>query len=103
MSVLQYQIILCRTSDQLLTLDDLALHADMHPAFVERLVELGLVTPVTQQDGQLFDPSAISRLRTITRLRQSLGVNLAGISIILDLLDKLSALQRENEALQSRR
>lgn len=33
-------------------------------------------------------------LRVIERLRHGLGVNLAGIAVILDLLDRLTALQR---------
>ena len=98
----QYQIVLCRTSDLRLTLDDLALHAGLHPALVERLVEFGLITPIRQEGPELFDLSAASRLRTIARLRRTLGVNLAGISVILDLVDKLCALQRENKDLRNR-
>jgi DNA-binding transcriptional MerR regulator len=102
MTVQQYQIVLCQTSDQRLTLDDLALHAGMHPALVERLVEFGLITPIRQDGTELFDLSAASRLRTIARLRGTLGINLSGISVILDLVDKLCALQRENKNLRNR-
>jgi DNA-binding transcriptional MerR regulator len=102
MTVRQYQIVLWRTGDNGLTLDELAVHAGMHPAFVERLLEFGLVRPISQNGTQLFDPSAVSRLQTIARLRESLGVNLAGISVILDLVDKLCALQRENKNLRNR-
>jgi DNA-binding transcriptional MerR regulator len=102
MTIQQYQIILCATDDQHLTLDDLALHAGMHPALIEQLVDFGLVTPIRRQGAMLFDPSTVSRLRTIARLRQSLGINLAGISVILDLIDKLCALQRENQTLRKR-
>ena len=38
----------------------------------------------------------------IGRLRESLGINLAGIAVILDLRDRYCALQRENETLRSR-
>jgi DNA-binding transcriptional MerR regulator len=102
MTVAQYQIVLRRTGDQGLTLDDLALHAGMHPVLVERLVELGLITPISQEGTHLFDPSGVSRLRTIARLRGNLGVNMAGASVILDLVDKLCALQRENNDLRKR-
>jgi MerR family transcriptional regulator/heat shock protein HspR len=102
MTVSQYQIVLYSADNQRLTLDDLASHAGMHPALVERLVEFGLVTPLKQEGPTLFDPSAVSRLRTTARLRQNLGINLAGISVILDLVDKICALQRENQYLRSR-
>jgi DNA-binding transcriptional MerR regulator len=102
MTLGQYEIVFCAADNQRLTLDDLASHAGMHPAFVERLAEFGLVTPIRQQGALLFDPSMVSRLRTIARLRQSLGINLAGTSVILDLVDKVCALQRENENLRNR-
>jgi MerR family transcriptional regulator/heat shock protein HspR len=102
MTVQQYQIVFRGTDDQRLTLEDLALHAAMHPAMVERLIEFGLVTPMPQEGANLFDPSVVSRLRTIGRLRRILGINLAGISVILDLVDKIRALQRENENLRNR-
>ena len=102
MIVQQYEIVICGTDDQVLTLEDLALHAALHPAMVQRLVDFGLVTPTRQEGANLFDPSAVSRLRTIGRLRRTLGINLAGISVVLDLVDKLRALQRENESLRNR-
>lgn len=99
----KYEIVLQRGESQaLLTLNDLALHAGMHPASVEHLVEFGLIVPIKREGPKLFDASAVSRLRTIGRLRAHLGVNLAGISVILDLVDKLCALQRENRTLRHR-
>jgi DNA-binding transcriptional MerR regulator len=97
----KYEIVLQQGSQEL-TLNELALHAGMHPAFVERLVEFGLLAPIEREGAKSFDPSAVSRLRTIGRLRDHLGVNLAGISVILDLVDKLCALQRENQILRCR-
>ncbi|PYI97645.1 MAG: hypothetical protein DME98_07565 [Verrucomicrobia bacterium] len=103
MTVRRYELVLCRNERQQLTLDVLASRAGMHPALVERFVEFGLIEPVQRQGARpLFDPSAVPRLRMIGRLRESLGINLAGIAVILDLLDRLSALQRENETLRSR-
>jgi len=104
MSVQRYEIVLCRREAQPLTLETLAARAGMHPALVERFVEFGLIEPVERQGAQsLFDDSAIARLRMIGRLRESLGINLAGIGVILNLLDRLCALQRENESQQIRR
>lgn len=103
MTVRRYDIVLLRNEGQRLTLDSLALRAGMHPALVERFVECGLIEPVEWEGGTLlFDISTIKRLRTIRRLRESLGINLAGIAVTLDLLDKLCALQRENESLRSK-
>ena len=98
----EYQLVLYSTDDQWLTLDDLARHADVHPALIEQFVEFGLLTPVRLRGESFFDASALSRLRTVARLRHGLGINLAGISVILDLVDKLCALQRENQKMRNR-
>jgi chaperone modulatory protein CbpM len=97
----RYDVVLCRREAQQLTLDTLAAHAGMHPALVERFVECGLITPVQWQgDALLFDASAAPRLCMIGRLRDALGINLAGVAVILDLLDRLCAQQRANETLR---
>jgi DNA-binding transcriptional MerR regulator len=103
MSVRRYDIVLVRNESGRLTLDALASRAGMHPALVERFVECGLIEPIEWEGGKLlFDISTITRLRTIRRLRESLGINLPGLAVTLDLLDRLRALQRENELLRSR-
>ncbi|MCI0628106.1 MAG: chaperone modulator CbpM [Acidobacteria bacterium] len=103
MTVRHYDIVLLRSEPQKLTLDSLASRAGMHPTLVERFVEMGLIEPIEWEGARLFfDSSAIARLRMIKRLRESLGVNLAGIGVILDLLDRLCAVQLENEALRGR-
>jgi MerR family transcriptional regulator/heat shock protein HspR len=85
------------------TAEELAARAGVHPGFVARLVEFGLLEPVRRQGDTLrFDAAAVLRIRTIGRLRESLGINLAGISVILDLLDRIGALQRDIESLRGR-
>jgi DNA-binding transcriptional MerR regulator len=99
----RYEIVLCRREPPPLTLDALAAHASMHPALVEQFVQFGLIEPLEREGAKLlFDVSAVPRLRTIGRLRETLGINLAGVAVVLDLLDKFCALQRENETLRSR-
>ena len=103
MALQRYDIVLRRREPQELTLDMLAARAGMHPALVQQFVEFGLIEPVEWQGARLlFDASAVPRLRMIGRLRESLGINLAGVAVILDLRDRFCALQRENETLRSR-
>jgi DNA-binding transcriptional MerR regulator len=81
-----------------LTLESLAACAGVHPALITHFVEYGLLEPITRTDTQwLFDTACIARLRTIERLRRDLGANLPGIAVILNLLDRLTSLQREVE------
>jgi DNA-binding transcriptional MerR regulator len=103
MAVGRYDMVLCRREPQQLTLDALAAHAGMHPALVKQFVEFGLIEPIGWEGAtSVFDTSAVARLRMVGRLRESLGINLAGVAVVLDLLDRFCALQRENETLRSR-
>jgi DNA-binding transcriptional MerR regulator len=86
-----------------MTLEALAMRARIHPAQVLQLVDFGLVEAVRQQDAVLFfDPAIVPRLGMICRLRRDLGINLEGVAVVLDLLQKLRALERENELLRCR-
>lgn len=104
MAARRYEIILSsRRRPQELSLEALAASAGIHPALVERFVQCGLLEPVAHEGAAaFFDVSAVPRLRVIGRLRQDLGINIAGVAVMLDLLDRFSALQRENERLRSR-
>ena len=94
-------IVVFRSRD-FLTLDALARRANMHPDVIERYVELGLIHPCKGEDGLVFEPSTVVRLGTVNRLRQTLGINLAGIAVVLDLIDQICALQDENHRLRRR-
>jgi len=104
MSEPRYQMTLHSLEREQVTLDTLAASANVHPSTVECFVEFGLLEPVEMTGTQiLFNADCIARLRAIVRLRRDLGANLAGIAVILDLRDRLTALQRENAWLRSRR
>nr|WP_258539247.1 chaperone modulator CbpM [Dissulfurirhabdus thermomarina] len=61
----------------------------LSPGFVRCCIREGLVE-VRRVGGRcLLDEAALRRLHRIRRLRKDLGVNLAGIDIILRLLDRL--------------
>jgi len=69
---------------------------DLHPQTLRHYEELGLVMPQRSQGNiRLYSPRDIERLRKITRLTQELGVNLAGVEIILRLNQQLKALRAE--------
>jgi DNA-binding transcriptional MerR regulator len=96
-------IVLSRRDPQLLTLEELAHAVRLHPDLVESFVDFGLLEPVGW-DGRrrLFDMEAVLRVRAIERLRRDLGVNLAGIAVILDLTERLRTLRQEVEWWRSR-
>ncbi|SRR5712692_10566295 len=100
----RYQIVPRRSEREQVTLDALAASAGLHPALVKCFIDFGLIEPDERVGTQmLFNVACIARLRTIVRLCRDIGANLPGIAVILDMLDRLAALQRENAWLRSQR
>jgi MerR family transcriptional regulator/heat shock protein HspR len=63
-------------------------------ARVRYMVRQGLIRPPRVEGGRpMFGDGELARLRKIRRLTTDLGVNLAGVEIILRLTDELSALR----------
>jgi chaperone modulatory protein CbpM len=75
-------------------LDTFASRSGLHPDTVRRFVALGLLPCQRTSRGQLrFDVSALRVVARIQRLRIGLGLNYAAIGLVLDLLDRLEALE----------
>jgi hypothetical protein len=79
-----------------LDLDSFARATRMHPELVRRLVVLGLLEPERDRAGRLwFPPSQLVLAARIQRLRSGFALNYAGIGLVVDLLDRVSELERE--------
>jgi len=101
MSARRYELVLCRDINRELTLDAVASCAGIHPELVERFIEWSLIEPAGWAGANpVFDVSVVSRIRVIERLRGDLGINLAGIAVILEMTERLRALESENEQLR---
>lgn len=70
----------------------------IHPEVALTLAELGIV----QVRLGRIPASQAGRLQKIMRLRRSLGVNLPGAAVILELLERMEQLQEENQRLKRR-
>jgi MerR family transcriptional regulator, heat shock protein HspR len=69
----------------------------VHPQTLRLYERCGLVNPQRRGQVRLYSEADIERLRTVLRLRDELGVNLAGIEVILNLLSRIEELQQEVE------
>jgi MerR family transcriptional regulator, heat shock protein HspR len=67
----------------------------MHPQTLRIYEQKGLVRPTrTAGNTRLYSESDIERLRLIQQLTTELGLNLAGVEMVLRLEDQLKRLQR---------
>lgn len=85
------------------TLEQLCEACAVPSAFVVELVEYGIMEPRgTAPREWRFAPAAVWRTRKAARLQRDLELNLAGISLALDLLDEIDALRQEVQRLERR-
>lgn len=76
---------------------------EMHPQTLRLYERMGLIKPARSGSNRLYSDEDIDRLRQIQRLTQEMGVNLAGVEVILNLLEKIDALQLELERVRQQR
>ena len=70
----------------------------VHPQTLRQYERLGLVIPSrVGAKNRLYSESDIERVRRIQRLTQGMGVNLAGVEIIIKLLDEMDEQRRDFE------
>lgn len=67
----------------------------MHQQTIRQYERLGLVTPHRSEGGtRYYEDSDIARLQAIAQLTQQMGVNLAGVEIILRMREREGQLLR---------
>ena len=75
----------------------------VHPRTLRIYEEEGLICPArTPTNIRLYSENDVRRVLWIRHLTQNLGVNLAGVEVILDLLNRLEHLQSERDVLLTR-
>jgi MerR family transcriptional regulator/heat shock protein HspR len=73
----------------------------MHPQTLRIYEQKGLVRPKrTSGNTRLYSEADLERLRTIQRLTTELGLNLAGVELVLRMEDQLRRMQRRMERIE---
>lgn len=69
---------------------------ELHPQTLRMYERLGLVRPARiGAKNRMYSQRDLDRLRQIQRLTQDMGVNLAGVEVILGLLERMQHMQDE--------
>jgi len=70
----------------------------IHPQTLRLYEREGLLTPSRSEGNtRLYTDEDLERLEVILKLTRDLGVNLAGVEIIMNMREKMSAMQRQIE------
>lgn len=74
----------------------------VHPELIERFVYLGLIDPCGREEGELlFRREVVPLIRKIMRLRNHLGINYAGIGLVLELMRRIEELENRVDELMA--
>ncbi len=71
---------------------------EVHPQTLRLYERMGLIKPQRiGRKNRMYSDADIRRLRQIQRLTQDMGVNLAGVEVILSLLQQMDEMRRHME------
>jgi len=72
---------------------------NLHPQTLRLYERVGLLKPSrTQGNTRLYTKEDLERLEVILTLTREMGVNLAGIEVVLNMREKMFEMQRQMEA-----
>jgi MerR family transcriptional regulator/heat shock protein HspR len=73
----------------------------LHAQSLRHYERMGLVRPSRSQGRQrLYSQSDVNRLRHIQRLIQDLGVNLAGVEVVMHMNERMRQMEHEMQSLR---
>ncbi|MGL2799961.1 heat shock protein transcriptional repressor HspR [Helicobacter pylori] len=92
---------MCDYDEPLYLISVVAKILGVHPQTLRQYEKEGLIEP-SRTDGKmrLYSQRDMDKIKTILRLTRDMGVNLAGVDIILRLKEKLDELDNLNKELQ---
>ncbi|MGO4904264.1 chaperone modulator CbpM [Flavobacterium sp. W20_MBD1_R3] len=88
--------------ENLIPIPVLCAHYEVELSFFTNLSDMGLFEIKTIKTNQYIDSDAIYEIEKMVRMHQELEVNIEGIDIVFNLLQKIDALQNELTALKNR-
>jgi len=76
-------------------LNNLCIHYDVEISFFNSLNEFGLIEIISVEESQYIQEDKIIDIEKMIRIHQELNVNIEGIDVVLNLLEKIEELQNE--------
>jgi hypothetical protein len=86
----------------LILIETICFHYKVEISFIKDLENIGLIQIITFENNKFIRQDKLSDLEKMIRLHHELNVNIEGIDIVFNLLQKELKLKQELEALKSR-
>lgn len=74
--------------------------ADVHPQTLRIYERKGLINPARVHNRRRYSEADIQRCRLIQELTQEMGVNLAGVKMIMDMRSRIEGMRARMESLE---
>lgn len=88
--------------ENLILVSEVCNHYQLESTFIEQLDHHGLIERVYYQNDYYVDLDILPRVEKIIRFQNDLDINLEGVGVIFELLERIENLQQENRKLQNR-
>lgn len=89
-------------TENFISLNQLCTYYEVEISFFSSLNELGLIEIETIEHMPYIHHDRVGDIEKIIRMHHELGINIEGIDIVLNLLEKIEALQAELRAVKNR-
>lgn len=88
--------------EDLIQVDQLCDQYEVEISFFSELQEFGFVEIITLEDAYFIHEDKLYVVEKIVRMQNDLNINLEGIDVVLNLLDKIDELQDELVTVKNR-
>jgi len=89
-------------NEHLISADEFCMHYNVEISFINSLHEHGLIEMTTIEESCFIDPNQLQKLEQFARWHYDLDINLEGIEVIDQLLNRVRSMQDEIITLQNR-
>ncbi len=87
-------------NQKLILVDTLCVYYELELSFFESLEEIGLIFLIREEEKIFLPEEKVTDLEKVLRLYKELDINLEGIDVIFNLIQKVESLKEENELLK---
>jgi hypothetical protein len=89
-------------TENFIPLETLRIHYNVELSFFSNLNEIGLIEIQVVEQTQYIHQDSIYEIEKMIRMHQELDVNLEGIDVVFNLLQKIDSLKEELMAVRNR-
>jgi hypothetical protein len=86
----------------LISADDFCTYHKVEVAFINSLYDFGLIEITCVENRTYIPQDELQKLEQLARMHYELNINMEGIDVVTQLLDKLKSMQSELVALKQR-